>query len=177
MPSEPTDEAWDKLVGVEVPLGGQIIASPRLWTPTADAVMVKALYSGSEIVFLVEWDDATNRQEDLFRDSVALQFPTKIPESLKKPYFAMGDSSGAVNLWRWKAHWQEGFGAMAAAPETEPGVFTEMNAKGFKNITTQPAESQGVTGKGVLQERTLEGSYEEDAEDRGREERHSVRDR
>ena len=149
LPSEPTDEVWDKLVGVEVPLAGQIIASPRLWTPTAEAVMVKALYSNSDIVFLVEWDDATNRQEELFRDSVALQFPTKIPESLKKPYFAMGDSSGTVNLWRWKAHWQEGFGAMAAAPETEAGIFTEMNAKGFKNITTQPAESQGVTGKGV----------------------------
>ena len=42
-------------------------------------------------------------------------------------------------------------------------VITEMNAKGFRNITTQPIESQNVTGKGfykngrwkVLMKRTL----------------------
>lgn len=63
----------------------------------------------------------------------------------------MGDSSGSVNLWSWKAHWQEGFGAIAEAPESEPGVATELNAKGFKNITVQPPESQNITGKGVYQ--------------------------
>jgi len=151
LPIEPLDENWSKAMPVEVPLAGQIIASPRHWAPSIDAVMIRALYNKDEIAFLVEWDDSTNKQEEIFRDAVSLQFPTKIPESLKKPYFAMGDSSGAVNLWSWKAHWSEGFGLIAEAPETEAGAVIEMNAKGFKNIVTQPPESQNVTGKGIYQ--------------------------
>lgn len=151
LPSEPLDESWSKAAPVEIPLAGQIIASPRHWTPSIDAIMIRAMYNEEEIVFLLEWDDSTNKQEEIFRDAVSIQFPTKIPESLKKPYFAMGDSSGAVNLWSWKAHWQEGFGQITEAPETEAGMVCEMNAKGFKNVTMQPPESQNVTGKGVYQ--------------------------
>src|SRR3989304_7114990 len=149
LPAEPSDENWSKATPVEVPLAGQILTSPRHWTPSVDAVMIKALYNKDEIAFLVEWDDSTNKQEEIFRDAMSLQFPTKIPESLKKPYFAMGDSSGAVNLWSWKAHWSEGFGSIAGAPATEAGAVIEINAKGFKNIVTQPPESQNVTGKGI----------------------------
>ena len=151
LPTEPLDENWSKATPVEVPLAGQILTSPRHWTPSIDAVMIKALYNKDEIAFLVEWDDSTNKQEEIFRDAVSLQFPTKIPESLKKPYFAMGDSSGTVNLWSWKAYWSEGFGSVAEAPESEPGKVIELNAKGFKNIVTQPPESQNVTGKGIYQ--------------------------
>ncbi len=151
LPTEPSDDNWSKAIPVEVPLAGQIITSPRHWMPSVDAVMVRALYNKDEIAFLVEWDDATNKQEEIFRDAVSLQFPTKIPESLKKPYFAMGDSSGVVNLWLWRSYWNEGFGAIVDAPETEPGLVSEMNAKGFKSVTPQPPESQNVTGKGIYQ--------------------------
>lgn len=151
LPSEPSDENWDKATAVEVPLAGQIIATPRHWAPSVDAIMVKALYNKDEIAFLLEWDDTTNKQEEIFRDAVSLQFPTKIPESLKKPYFAMGDSGGAVNLWSWKAYWHEGFGVVVEAPENESGSVSELNAKGFKNVTVQPLESQNVTGKGIYQ--------------------------
>ena len=151
LPTEPSDEAWNKATPMELPLAGQILVSPRQWTQSIDAIRVRALYNSSDIAFLLEWDDSTNKQEDVFRDAVSVQFPTKIPESLKKPYFAMGDSSGAVNLWSWKAYWKEGFGAIVEAPETEPGTVSELNAKGVKNITVQPPESQNVTGKGVYQ--------------------------
>ncbi|HHT9128347.1 MAG TPA: ethylbenzene dehydrogenase-related protein [Candidatus Wujingus californicus] len=149
LPAEPNDENWNKALAMEIPLAGQILASPRHWAPSVDAVMVRAIYNNDEIAFLVEWDDSTNKQEEVFRDSVSLQFPTKIPESLKKPYFAMGDPSGAVNLWSWKAYWNEGFGTVLEATETEPGEISELNAKGFKNITKQAKESQNVTGKGA----------------------------
>lgn len=151
LPSEPFDENWSKASPVEIPLAGQILTSPRQWTPLVDAIMIRALYNKDEIAFLLEWDDTTNKQEEVFRDAVSIQFPTKIPESLKKPYFAMGDSSGAVNLWSWKAYWHEGFGSVIEAPVTEPGIVSELNAKGFKNVVLQPAESQNVTGKGVYQ--------------------------
>ncbi|MBE7445299.1 MAG: c-type cytochrome [Planctomycetia bacterium] len=151
LPSDASDESWSKATAVEIPLAGQIIATPRQWAPSIDAIMVKALYNKNEIAFLLEWDDATNKQEEVFRDAVSLQFPTKIPESLKKPYFAMGDSGGAVNLWSWKAYWNEGFGAVVEAPENESGSVSEMNAKGFKNVTIQPPESQNVAGRGIYQ--------------------------
>ncbi len=151
LPADPLDESWSKAPAMEVPLGGQIIASPRQWTPSVDAIMVRGVYNNDEIVFLMEWDDSTNKQEEIFRDAASLQFPTKIPDSLKKPYFAMGDSSGAVNIWSWKAFWNEGFGGVIEAPETEPGEITELNAKGFNNIKNQPPESQNVTGKAVYQ--------------------------
>ncbi|MDE1890379.1 MAG: c-type cytochrome [Planctomycetota bacterium] len=151
LPADPLDESWNKTTAMEIPLAGQIITSPRHWAPSIDAVMIRAMYNKGEIAFLLEWDDSTNKQEEVFRDAISLQFPTKIPESLKKPYFAMGDSSGAVNLWSWKAYWAEGFGSIIEAPETEPGIVAEMNAKGFKNITTQPPESQNVMGKGIYQ--------------------------
>jgi DMSO reductase family type II enzyme heme b subunit len=151
LPADPLDEGWNKASAMEVPLGGQIIASPRQWIPSVDAIMVRAVYNNDEIAFLMEWDDSTNKQEEIFRDAVSLQFPTKIPESLKKPYFAMGDSSGAVNLWSWKAFWNEGFGTVIEASETEAGEVVELNAKGFNNIKNQPPESQNVTGKGVYQ--------------------------
>ncbi len=151
LPSEPLDENWNKATPVEIPIAGQIIAAPRHWMPSVDAIMIRALYNKDEIAFFVEWDDSTNKQEEIFRDAVALQFPTKIPESLKKPYFAMGDSSGAVNLWSWKAYWHEGFGQIVEAPEQEPGTVSELNAKGFKSVITQPTESQNITGKGIYQ--------------------------
>lgn len=44
-----------------------------------------------------------------------------------------------------------GIQAVVEAPETEPGVVSELNAKGFKNITVQPPESQNVIGKGIYQ--------------------------
>lgn len=151
LPVDASDDDWEKAAPVEIPLSGQIIASPRLWTPSIDAIMIRAMYNKNEIMFLLEWDDATNKQEEVFRDGVSVQFPTKIPESLKKPYFAMGDSSGLVNLWLWKAYWSEGLGSVVEAPGTEAGEVKELNAKGFKNITNQPPESQNVDGKGVFQ--------------------------
>jgi DMSO reductase family type II enzyme heme b subunit len=48
-------------------------------------------------------NDMVPRQLETFRDSVALQFPVKLPEGTKKPHFMRGDSSQAVHLWVWKA--------------------------------------------------------------------------
>lgn len=48
-------------------------------------------------------NDMVTRQLETFRDSVALQFPIKLPEGTKKPHFMRGDSSQPVHLWMWKA--------------------------------------------------------------------------
>jgi DMSO reductase family type II enzyme heme b subunit len=103
LPSGPEDDAWGTIEAVELPLAGQIVASPRFWTPSANSVRIKSFYNKENIAFLIEWDDRTNEQAETYSDAVAIQFPTKIPEGLKKPYFAMGDSGNGVELLHWKA--------------------------------------------------------------------------
>ncbi len=51
----------------------------------------------------VEANDMIPRALETFRDSVALQFPTKAPEGTKKPHFMRGSASEPVQLWTWQA--------------------------------------------------------------------------
>jgi DMSO reductase family type II enzyme heme b subunit len=51
----------------------------------------------------IEAIDMMPRALETYRDSVALQFPVKLPEGTKKPHFYRGDSSNQVHLWVWKA--------------------------------------------------------------------------
>ena len=51
----------------------------------------------------VEANDMVPRALQTFRDSVALQFPVKLPEGTRKPHFFRGTASDPVNLWIWKA--------------------------------------------------------------------------
>ncbi|MFQ5687790.1 MAG: ethylbenzene dehydrogenase-related protein [Candidatus Scalindua sp.] len=104
LPDGPGDETWNSVISVELPMAGQIVASPRFWTPSANSIKIKSMYNNEDIVFLLEWDDMTNEQSEVYSDAVALQFPTKIPEGLKKPYFAMGESGKSVVLWHWRAY-------------------------------------------------------------------------
>ena len=102
LPGGPDDAAWGTIDAIELPMAGQIVASPRHWNPSANSIMVKSAYNSENIAFLLEWDDTTNEQSEVYSDAVALQFPTKIPDGAKKPYFAMGESSKSVVLWHWK---------------------------------------------------------------------------
>ena len=104
LPNSPDDDAWSTANSVELPLAGQIVASPRFWTPSANSIKIKSIYNKEDIAFLLEWDDMTNEQGEVYSDAVALQFPTKIPEGLMKPYFAMGESGKSVVLWHWRAY-------------------------------------------------------------------------
>ena len=117
LPAGPEDAAWDTLEAVELPLAGQIVASPRFWTPSTNSIRIKSFYNGENIAFLLEWDDRTNEQGEIYSDAVAIQFPTKIPEGLKKPYFAMGDSSKGVELLHWKAYDESVLAAQLAEGE------------------------------------------------------------
>ena len=104
LPQSPDDAAWDIIASIELPLAGQIVAKPRLWAPSVNSVRVKSMYNNEDIVFLLEWDDKTNEQSEVYSDSLALQFPAKIPDGLVKPYFAMGDSGQGVTIWQWRAY-------------------------------------------------------------------------
>jgi DMSO reductase family type II enzyme heme b subunit len=104
IPSNPYDKAWDAAELIDIPLAGQIIVEPRLFKPAHDVVSVRALYSGSEVALLVEWDDGThNKGEDgKPADRVAVQIPERLSRE-EKPYFLLGDHNHAVEYWRWSA--------------------------------------------------------------------------
>lgn len=104
LPGGPDDEAWNAVEAVELPMAGQIVASPRHWNPSANSIMIKSFYNSENIAFLLEWDDTTDEQSEVYSDAVALQFPTKIPDGLQKPYFAMGESGKSVELLHWRAY-------------------------------------------------------------------------
>jgi DMSO reductase family type II enzyme heme b subunit len=77
-----------------------------------------------------------------YRDSIAIQFPVKIPETREKPHFLRGMGK-SVNLWVWKSDLQE----------QGNNSVEETNTKHFnKPMKVQPKASQNTTGKGVYED-------------------------
>ena len=77
-----------------------------------------------------------------YRDSIAIQFPVKIPETREKPHFLRGMGK-SVNLWVWKSDLQE----------QGKNPVEETNTKHFKKpMKVQPEASQNTTGKGVYED-------------------------
>ena len=149
LPDSPGDEAWNTASSVELPMAGQIIASPRFWTPSANSIKIKSIYNNEDIAFLIEWDDMTNEQSEVYSDAVALQFPTKIPEGLKKPYFAMGESGNGVVLWHWRAYEES---LHAVKEEAEMGSETATDGGGVVAVEEETGHAEG----GETQEESAE---------------------
>ncbi|MHC4139959.1 MAG: c-type cytochrome, partial [Planctomycetota bacterium] len=146
LPAGPEDGAWATLEAVELPLAGQIVASPRFWTPSANSIRIKSFYNEKNIAFLLEWDDRTDEQGETYSDAAAIQFPTKIPEGLKKPYFAMGDSSNNVELLHWKAYDE----SVLAAQLTDDDVETQTD--GGEDVEEEAEEGTEETEAADVQE-------------------------
>jgi mono/diheme cytochrome c family protein len=159
IPLDPEAPLWGKVRPLHVPLMGQIIAKPRWQNHSIDLVTVTSVHNETEVAFLLQWNDPTEdtahqeikvplnpedtyvrvselpRKPGTFRDSVALQFPVRIPEGPVKPHFFRGDRRNPVNLWTWMA---------------DRRAVEEANASGLESPPApQPAESQQARGKGV----------------------------
>ena len=139
IPFDPNDTVWEEIKPFKIPLTGQIIKRPSLWTPSIESVKVRSIYNDREIAFLLEWNDITNRQDKIFPDALALQFPVLIPESTEKPYFLMGSRGQRVNLWKWKADLP-----VEEGDANQEKYVEELNAEGSENVTVQPHASQDV---------------------------------
>lgn len=102
LPTDPADPFWDQLDPVRIPLN-------PLW-PEPDlipAVAVRAVHDGKRVAILCQWrdpiaDGAPVRVQD-FQDAVALQFSL----NGRTPFLGMGDAKNPVNIWQWKAGWQQ----------------------------------------------------------------------
>ena len=172
IPSDPMDPFWETLDPVRVPLN-------PLWPEPhpIPAVAVTALHDGKQIAILCHWRDeivngAPVRVQD-FQDAMAVQFS----QNGTAPFLGMGDAKNSVNLWMWKAGWQqdadgqhqdmhEQYNSMhvdfyfAHASQTASAAgninstphktaVEDANARGFGTFTPQSHTGQNVQGKGI----------------------------
>lgn len=80
------------------------------------------------------------RALETFRDSVALQFPSKATNGTKKPHFFRGSASEPVHLWIWQ-------------PDLQGNSVIEAVARGWKqDYKIQDEENQQVIGNAVWEE-------------------------
>ncbi|MCR4290949.1 MAG: c-type cytochrome [Candidatus Scalindua sp.] len=157
LPLDPDSGMWEDAELTEIPLAGQILVKPRLWNPSVNSIIIRSLYNKTNISFLLEWNDRTNKQDEVFSDAVAIQFPVKIPEGAKKPSFMMGDSSNKVYILHWEAHHQL---ELHSEMEVETGenvkypdrvghtAVEEASAKGVMSFKAQSPENQEAEGVG-----------------------------
>jgi DMSO reductase family type II enzyme heme b subunit len=159
LPDGPDDAAWDTVSSIEIPLAGQIIANPRLWTASADSIRIKSMYNKDDIVFLLEWDDMTNEQDETYSDAVALQFPAMIPEGLKKPYFAMGESGKSVVLWHWRAYDE----SIQAGKDEDEEIDSETATDGGSSVVEEDKEKEETEEETEMQGETTEAEPVQEA--------------
>jgi len=70
-------------------------------------VRVRQLHNGQALFFLLEWDDPHKDTEitdiDTFTDAAAVIFPTRGDA----PLLVMGSEDQPVNVWFWRADWEQ----------------------------------------------------------------------
>jgi mono/diheme cytochrome c family protein len=121
LPTTPMDPAWETLDNVRVPLN-------PLWPEPypVPAVAVTALHDGKRLAILLQWRDeiasgAPVRVDD-FQDGVALQFSI----NGTTPFLGMGDANNPVNIWMWKAGWQQAMeGARPDVETVHPSIHVD----------------------------------------------------
>jgi hypothetical protein len=159
LPTAPEDAAWAKVPPMTLPLSGQVITRPVWPEPTARALTVRSVHNGSDIAFLLEWQDNTKNDRltpGTFRDGVAIGLPLGDAPA----FFCMGQLYHYINIWHWKADWQSDIDRRAARSNDKQreGVRTfeviprrvssveDLIGGGFSTLTTK--EKQGrVQGK------------------------------
>ncbi len=139
LPLEPTDPEWDRVDSVRVPLN-------PLWPeplPVA-AVAVRALHDGKTVALWLQWrddtlDGAPVRTED-FQDGAAIQFSL----SGRFGFLGMGDPENPVNIWQWRAGWQQTVDGPSQDVDTlYPAMHVDVYPDALKHALYRTAESAG----------------------------------
>lgn len=145
VPSFPSDPAWESLPPIPIPLSGQIITRPVWPEPSAKAVSVRSMHNGSEIAFLIEWQDATKNEQltpGVFRDGVAVALPLGTAPA----FFCMGQLDHYVNIWHWKADWQSDVDRRAARAKEKKRK--RRGIRRFEVIPRRPSSVEDLVGGG-----------------------------
>jgi len=161
LPNVADDAAWMNVSPTTIPLSGQVITRPVWPEPAARALTVRSVHNGTEIAFLLEWQDNTKNDRltpGTFRDGVAIGLPLGDAPA----FFCMGQLDHYINIWHWKADWQSDIDRRAArtSEKKEGGVRTfeviprrvssveDLIGGGFSTLTTK--ERQGrVQGQAI----------------------------
>ena len=161
LPEAVDDTAWHTITPVTIPLSGQVITRPVWPEPTVRAVTVRSIHNGTEIAFLLEWQDNTKNDRltpGTFRDGVAIGLPLGDAPA----FFCMGQLDHYINIWHWKADWQSDIDRRAArtSEKKEGGVRTfeviprrissveDLIGGGFSTLTTKDKQGR-VQGQGL----------------------------
>ena len=144
LPATPEDPAWSKVSPVTLPLSGQVITRPVWPEPTARALIVRSIHNGTDIAFLLEWQDNTKNDRltpGTFRDGVAIGLPLGDAPA----FFCMGQLDHYINIWHWKADWQSDIDRRAARSNDKQreGVRT------FEVIPRRVSSVEDLIGGGI----------------------------
>ena len=153
LPADPLDAKWDDAQTTTYMLIPQIISKERVFTYTNDTITVSAFYNDKELALLLEWDDRTKSlpgddsdkiaDAQPYQDSVAVQFPVRMPDGVVKPYFLMGDSANPVTIWQWRSGTKDAGQSVAVA-----------NAKGQDKVEKRDPAKVGLSAKGTYKDGT-----------------------
>jgi len=155
VPKTADDAVWQHSSPVTIPLSGQVITRPVWPEPTIRALTVRSLHNGTDIAFLLEWQDNTKNDRltpGTFRDGVAVGFPLGDAPA----FFCMGQLDHYINIWHWKADWQSDIDRRAAraSEKKEGGVRTfeviprrvssveDLIGGGFSTLTTKDKQGR-----------------------------------
>ena len=170
IPLDPNAPLWHSPGGpnkITLELGPQMITNPKWPDPSIKEVTLSAVRNKAKMAIILEWGDSGKDNSfgysERFTDQAAVMFPLE-PEE-EAPLITMGSEGRTVNIWQWKAAWQNDLepekqnqfrGRRNTAPSLsgESGPISDrlspvedLNAEGFSTLTIQ--EEQNVQGKGV----------------------------
>lgn len=159
---DPGAPEWQSAPAHPVSLSPQERARPT--GGSRKALTVKALHDGQKVYFLLEWQDKTKDSamvgSEQFRDAAAIQFPLN-PSRL--PFYAMGQPTGLVNIWHWKADWEQDLAAFTDMEDRFPGMVWDYYplSKGIKAADQYPAYITGLAAENLFSNPKRTSSVEE----------------
>jgi DMSO reductase family type II enzyme heme b subunit len=107
VPLDADDAAWQQAPEYLAQLVPQDLVEPRLLAPSTPEIRVRALASGGDVAFRLEWVDVTiddTPEPGAFLDGVAIQIPRTTEAALPDPQ--MGQEGSPVDIAFWRADWQ-----------------------------------------------------------------------
>lgn len=164
--TDPSNEVWDKVAGVNVPLTAQ--AAAYFAGGSVQSVKAQAVHHEGKLFIRVHWTDPTDdsstiRVED-FADAAALEFPATASATV--PAICMGQVGAAVNIWQWRADSNAGLrdpnlvyeaSQVDGYPSTDKLFYTAREANNpYANPDLGPVQSLYAESFGVLSALTFQ---------------------
>jgi mono/diheme cytochrome c family protein len=142
--ADPAAEVWESVPG-------RWVAMTPLWwkEPRVEGLLVQAAHDGERLALRLVWEDATQEvtqaPQDGFSDGAGVQWsPDQDP-----PFFAMGAAGGPVDIWYWRAVYQEDLeGRWTDVASAHPRVINDIDA----SLTLPPYGEQASHAEHGLQD-------------------------